>query len=203
MISVIFKHEWVKLTRSKTKVCFLISVLLIGIYAIHYGNMEIKKQKSNMAFAENECRSYAIKSIESLDGDTSLWQYRVATRPGFARWITPYFAALHPSPFASLSIGQRDLSSYFHNLTGLSLYMQLYRPEISNPHKLLAGNFDLSFVVIFLFPLLILALTFDLVSAEKEMGTFPMLVLQSKAIVKLLLIKFLFYSLLACFLVWS
>lgn len=203
MISVVFKHEWTKLIRSKAKICFLGILFITGLYSIHYGNKEIKKQKANMAFAEKECQTYISKSIESLSGDTSLWQYRVASRPGFARWRAPHFAAIPPSPFSSLSIGQRDLSPYFHTLTGLSLYMQLYRPEISNPHKLLAGNFDFSFVIIFLLPLLILALSFDLISNEKEMGTFPILVIQSSAIRKIILIKFLFHFLLVCILVWT
>jgi ABC-2 type transport system permease protein len=162
----------------------------------------MQKQKTNIAFAEKECQKYNLESIERLKGDTSLWQYRVASRPGFARWRVPHFAAMHPSPISSLAIGQRDLSPYFHNLTGLSLYMQLYRPEISNPHKLLAGNLDLSFVIIFLLPLLILVLTFDLISGEKETGTFPILVIQSRSIRKLLLLKFLFYFLLVCILMW-
>lgn len=198
MISVIFKHEWVKLIRSKAKVCFLVLVILIGLYSIHYGNMEIERQKKNIAVAEHECKKYKFESIKNMDGDTSLWHYKLATRPGFARWKTPYPAALYPSSFSSLSLGHRDLSPYFHNLTGLSFYMQLYRPEISNPHKLLAGNFDLGFVVIFLLPLVIVALTFDLISGEKEMGTFPMLVIQSRAIGKPILLKLLFYFLLVC-----
>lgn len=203
MISVVFKHEWTKLIRSKAKICFLGILFITGLYSIHYGNKEIKKQKANMDFAEKECQTYISKSIESLSGDTSLWQYRVASKPGFARWRAPHFAAIAPSLFSSLSIGQRDLSPYFHNLTGLSLYMQLYRPEISNPHKLLAGNFDFSFVIIFLLPLLILALSFDLISNDKEMGTFHIMVIQSSAIRKIILIKFLFHFLLVCILVWT
>lgn len=43
--------------------------------------------------------------------------------------------------------------------------------EIENPHNLLTGSFDLAFVLVYLFPLVILALSFNLLSQEKEQGT--------------------------------
>ena len=43
--------------------------------------------------------------------------------------------------------------------------------KFDNPLNLLAGRFDLAFVFVFLFPLLILALSYNILSAEKEGGT--------------------------------
>lgn len=43
--------------------------------------------------------------------------------------------------------------------------------EIENPHRLLTGRFDLAFVLIYLYPLLILALAYNLLSIENEQGT--------------------------------
>jgi ABC-2 type transport system permease protein len=47
--------------------------------------------------------------------------------------------------------------------------------EIENPVNLLTGSFDIAFVVIFLLPIFILAMTYDLLSSEKERGTFAMI----------------------------
>jgi ABC-2 type transport system permease protein len=43
--------------------------------------------------------------------------------------------------------------------------------ELENPHRLLTGRFDLAFVLIYLYPLLVLAFSYNLLSAEKEQGT--------------------------------
>ncbi len=47
--------------------------------------------------------------------------------------------------------------------------------EFENPVNLSFGAFDLAFVIAFLLPLLVIALSFDLISAERELGTLPML----------------------------
>lgn len=193
MIRIIFRHEWINLVRSKAKLAFILMLVVASAYAVHYGNRQINKQKNNIAFAESECINYKIDGIKNLEGDTTKWQYRIASRPGFARWRHPHAAAMNPTEFATLSIGQRDLNPYFHNLTGLSLYMQLFKSEISNPQKLLAGNFDFSFIIIYLLPLLIIVLSYGLISEEKEQGTFSLLVIQSGSIRKIVLLKFLFY----------
>lgn len=46
--------------------------------------------------------------------------------------------------------------------------------EIENPLHLLSGRFDLAFVILYLYPLVILALSYSLLSAEKENGTLAM-----------------------------
>jgi ABC-2 type transport system permease protein len=44
-----------------------------------------------------------------------------------------------------------------------------------NPLKLLIGHFDLAFVVLFLYPLFILAVSFDLLASEREQGTLALI----------------------------
>jgi ABC-2 type transport system permease protein len=47
-------------------------------------------------------------------------------------------------------------------------YYQLFENELPNPVNLLAGNFDLAFVLIYLFPLLLIVFCYGLFSAERE-----------------------------------
>jgi ABC-2 type transport system permease protein len=47
--------------------------------------------------------------------------------------------------------------------------------EITNPLNALTGGFDVAFVIVFLLPIVIIALTFDLVSREKEMGVIALI----------------------------
>jgi len=46
---------------------------------------------------------------------------------------------------------------------------------LENPLQLLTGRFDLAFVVVYLLPLFILALTYNIVSLEREQGTLALL----------------------------
>jgi ABC-2 type transport system permease protein len=81
------------------------------------------------------------------------------------------YAVLPPAPLAALAVGQSDLLPYYFRMTTDARETVLAATEIENPHRLLAGRFDLAFVLIYLYPLLILALTYNLLSGEKEQGT--------------------------------
>jgi ABC-2 type transport system permease protein len=81
------------------------------------------------------------------------------------------YAVLPPGPLAPLAVGQSDLLPYYFKMTTDAKETVLAATELENPHRLLAGRFDLAFVLIYLYPLLILALTYNLLSAEKEQGT--------------------------------
>jgi ABC-2 type transport system permease protein len=75
------------------------------------------------------------------------------------------------------------------SITIRALEAQKYDTDLNNPYNLLSGNLDLSFVIIYLFPLLIIALTFNLLSEEKEAGTWQLITAQSTSSIKYLLSK--------------
>ena len=56
-------------------------------------------------------------------------------------------------------------------MTAHADYTFLNQTEIANALNLAAGSFDVAFVLIFVLPIFIVALTFDLLSREKEQGT--------------------------------
>jgi ABC-2 type transport system permease protein len=84
------------------------------------------------------------------------------------------YAVLPPLPLAPLSIGQGDLLPSYYRMSTDARETVLSAVELENPRTLLTGRFDLSFVMIYLYPLLILALTYNLLSVEKEQGTLPL-----------------------------
>lgn len=81
------------------------------------------------------------------------------------------YAAMPPGPLASLVIGQSDLYPYYALVTTANRQSALAHDEIENPTHLMSGRFDLGFVVVVLYPLVILALGYNLLSGEKEQGT--------------------------------
>jgi ABC-2 type transport system permease protein len=58
----------------------------------------------------------------------------------------------------------------------------IHNNDIENPSHLLSGHFDLAFVIVYLFPLLIFALSYNLLSAEREIGTLRLLMSQPLAL---------------------
>lgn len=82
------------------------------------------------------------------------------------------FAILPPEPLAVLGIGQSDLQPFYFRISTESLQKILNADETANPGHLLSGRLDLGFAMIVLYPLVILAIGYDMLSAEKENGTF-------------------------------
>ncbi|MXZ40141.1 MAG: DUF3526 domain-containing protein [Holophagales bacterium] len=81
-------------------------------------------------------------------------------------------AVLAPGPLTALAIGQSDLLPYYYDVniyTNEASFQQ--NGEIENPLNLMVGRFDLAFAVVYLLPLLVLALSFNVLSEEREQGT--------------------------------
>ena len=81
-------------------------------------------------------------------------------------------AVLAPGPLTALAIGQSDLLPYYYDVniyTNEASFQQ--NGEVENPLNLMVGRFDLAFAVVYLLPLLVLALSFNVLSEEREQGT--------------------------------
>ncbi len=113
---------------------------------------------------------------------------------GNALYYLQHSTIHEPSSWAAFSIGQRDVNPFIVKVSMLTLEGQLYDSEMSNPKNLLYGNFDLAFVFVFLFPLLIIAFCHNLISAEQESGVWNLLRSQPVSVRKIigwrLLIRF-------------
>ncbi len=89
----------------------------------------------------------------------------------YASVYAPQHAFLPPAPLLPLCAGQSDLFPAAFTIAGRQTEPATATEQTENPLKLLVGHFDLAFVLIYLYPLLVLALSFDLVATEKEGGT--------------------------------
>lgn len=88
------------------------------------------------------------------------------------------FAVMPILPLAPLAFGQSDIQPNYYRITYRSKANFMYDTEIENPWNLLTGHFDLSFVIIYVLPLLIFSLSYNLLSGEREHGTLKMLLSQ-------------------------
>lgn len=98
-----------------------------------------------------------------------------------------------PSPYLPLAIGQWDLQPSTYKV-GLDMPLE-WQPrgrvvqQLDNPWLLKSGRFDLAFVTLILFPLLMLALTFDAVSADRESGTLALLAASGVSLRRVVMIR--------------
>ncbi|MEF3366621.1 DUF3526 domain-containing protein, partial [Methylocystis sp. 9N] len=83
-------------------------------------------------------------------------------------------AALAPAPLALVATGQSDLLPPAIRVTTGSKDSFLFADEIDNPANLMSGATDLAFVIVFVYPLVILAMAFNLLAGEREQGTMAM-----------------------------
>ena len=80
-------------------------------------------------------------------------------------------ATMPPGVLAPLAVGQSDLLPYYLKVTLRSRDALVGGGELENPVHLLFGQFDLAFVFLYVYPLLILTLGYNMISGEREAGT--------------------------------
>ncbi len=91
-------------------------------------------------------------------------------------------AVLPPAPLPLLATGQSDLSPGHETVVLWKLAAPAdTRSELENPSHLMAGPFDLAFVLVWLFPLFLLAPVYDLMAGDRETGTLRLALAQGIA----------------------
>lgn len=188
-------YEWKLLLRSRTVLGLFLITLGAGIYGIYFGKFEMDKQAARIT----EVQAYEQAQFKDLMTwsklDTSIAEnqekYEQAVSPTGVGWNKhfTYFVVNEAHPTAGLCLGQRDLFPVYYGFNVTDLARQLNVGELANPMRLLTGNFDLSYVLIFLLPLLIISLFYNLYAAEKEGGTLPLLKSQTVATANIFLAK--------------
>lgn len=89
-----------------------------------------------------------------------------------------WLALLPPAPLAALAVGQGDVYPNYIKVTARSLDALVSGDQIEHPLAVASGQFDVAFVVLFLYPLLIFAISFDLTASERDRGTLRMVLSQ-------------------------
>ena len=93
------------------------------------------------------------------------------------RELLPRIAVLPPGPLAAIAVGQRDVLPHTIRLTTKTRLYSTGQDDTS-PLRQSNGPFDLAFVFVFLLPLVIIALSYDLLSVERERGTLALVLSQ-------------------------
>jgi ABC-2 type transport system permease protein len=153
--------EWRLLVRSRLALCALTLLLVLSTLAVLSGMREVARQQQTIArlagLQQQELTAQARKYVHGGDA-------------GSAAYYTFHGTWDAPSHTAFLALGLRDAAPYVLRLRALALQAQLHEGESFNPELALAGRFDFAFVLVYLAPLFVIALLYDLVSGERRSG---------------------------------
>lgn len=194
MIKRIVQHEWMLLSREKILyIAIPIYVLLIA-YGVFNGTQWKAFLQENTAeavmLADKGFASKIAKADRLASGeDPYSFNEDPRVAAALARFKGYEFAAKTPSPAAAIAIGQSDVLPSYLKVQWRPMFKQPNTDEIENPKNLAVGAFDLSFVLIYLYPLLIVALSYNILSSERENGTQALLLSQPVTVAQFVLGK--------------
>lgn len=159
-------HEWRLLCRSRLAMAGLLLLLALSTLAVVSGLREVSRQQQAIA-----------RLADLQQAELAAQQEKLARRgdPGAVAYYTFLATWDSPAPAAFLALGLRDTAPYVLRVRALALQAQLHEGEAFNPELALAGRFDFAFVLVYLVPLLLIALLYDLVSGERQAGRLAML----------------------------
>ena len=212
MLRSIISFESRLLIRDGVALPAILLFLIMVAYAGHVGSGIIAETKAVQQSHQERyteriagMRQDAVELEQEMTRDgTSLETFTMGVRHPYAVGTAQgQVVLLEPGPLAAFSVGQMDMQP-----PAFSVRMAGARPlgdtaTLENPFKLLVGHFDLTFVFLFMFPLLILGLTFGLTSSERESGLLRMLLTQPVSLTRVVMGKLIVRGLilLACMLI--
>lgn len=165
MLVLLFKN----FIRSKGTKIGLFFLLLIGFISLLIGHQFQQKQRQTITETALYQKEHIARNAAFHKDEMGLLLYYIK------------FSLVNKTlPLNSLAIGQRDVNPSIQSVTIRGLEGQKYDAELHNPNNLLAGNLDFGFVLIYLFPLIIIAFSYNIISEEKESGTWKIVATQSQ-----------------------
>lgn len=154
--------------RNKAYLIALVFLLAAGLMAIYTGKKFLDRNEDIIAKSGSFQKESIARNVKFHKDDLGLILYYVK------------FNLVNETPkLAALNMGMRDLNPSIQGVTIRNLEEQRYNSDFYNPANAAVGNFDFSFVLIFLFPLVIIAFCYNLISEEEEKGTWKLLSVQS------------------------
>ena len=176
----IYNLEFKLFFRNSSSWIGIIVLLITGFAGLYFGKTFIANQQAVIEKAAMLQKKNTLSNIDHFGKDIGLLFYH-----------NKFSLANAPNAWAAFANGQRDINPYLISVTMLGLEGQIYDTDINNPVSLLLGNMDLSFVFIFLFPLVIIAFSYNLLSEQKESGVWSLLRAQTNQSFQVIWQKFL------------
>ena len=196
MLFRVVRNEWRGLAADRTLLAVTIVLAGVMLFAASNGarwSALQQERHGNLVAEENErLEEMRAELLRIAGGGSPRSRFYDPRNPAqVGQNFAAGYALLPPEPLAPLSVGQSDLLPAHYKITLGSREALFAGDELDNPTNLLTGSFDVAFVIVFLYPLLILALGYNLLSGEKESGTLALTLAQPISLTRLAAAKIL------------
>ncbi len=179
----IIKNEWRNLIAEKSFLILAVVFAFLLGYGIFNGAGWINERAAqSRILLEKQEQDFAEKREKTARGDKGSIEpgnYQPDPSDPYTIGMSLYTAVLPFAPTAVFSLGQSDVLDSEASVTVSTLQRtKADKKGFENPLSFLSGRFDLSFVIIYLLPLFVLALSFNLLSGEREQGILQLILSQ-------------------------
>ncbi|MEL6811354.1 MAG: hypothetical protein AAFP76_08480 [Bacteroidota bacterium] len=172
MLKYNFIYELKLLLRSRWIQVLSLTVLLLFGFSSFNGKQKADKRIADITLAKKEMQDNDARMLQILDSTERGLNVEIP------RWLHPKYpmvvgnyyprvAAMETQPMAFMATGQADMFTPYIEPTVRGDDYALNFTEMTSPVQLLFGSFDLAFVIVYLLPLLIIAFSYNVLSAEK------------------------------------
>ena len=205
--NIINRYEFISLIRQKWIQSLLVVLVILLSFASINGFQRVEQRVADIQDAQatvQEKDALGVILLDSIEAGFSVDvpRWYMPDKPNVVGSNYLRVAAMPPGDLAVIATGQSDIYSHYVKPVLYGESFELNYTELSNPVQLMFGSFDISFVVIYLLPLIVIAFTYNIVSQEREEGTLQVVASQPISIFQWMLQKALIrYLLLAGILV--
>ena len=173
-------------------IALIVSLLILGGYATYSGKSQLTRlaqAKADYAQTRNAALDAWREELVEIESAPGAAAPAYAARPMNIR--KPAVAPV--APLGDFAIGASDLLPAQTELSAWVNPADLFNEyEFANPTLLSIGRFDLSIMVVLLLPLLMIAASFDIWSAERESTRARLIAAQAGAVKSLIWSRLLF-----------
>jgi ABC-2 type transport system permease protein len=180
MFTTILHFDFKQLLRSKITILFLLVFSVLGLFSYNQGeNLYLQNTDIIDSLIHKQSQQY-LKTQNLYDTISYPTQGKLEEEtPYMISYLYQVVCDKKISPLSILTIGQNDVHEIVKSgRFGINIFTNSFT-EFKNPEQLQVGNIDLTFFVIYLFPLLFIALAYNAKSDDKEMGRYNLLVSQA------------------------
>ena len=189
--------EILHLTRSPFKIISILLYIIAVIYGCQNGYNLFKKHNNEIMSIKADYEESIEKMLvkyEEIENGTLNKSRRDPTTPYWAIWNTPSYAFKYPSSMMVFSLGQSEQYGYYKRVTNWSsTFDNDLAEEIANPERLAMGTLDFNFVLIYLTPILLIILLFNIGGLEKDLNFDNLIYVNNISKKNWLLSRFSFY----------
>ena len=161
---------------------------LVGLWSVRTGIQQYAFYKTgadSLLVANQKNYSQVKAELDTLKADTV--QRAAIETPFTLDWKLKYMISRPVNPLSVLTTGQNDVSVLHKSARMNQPVFSNDFDEFKNPLQLMAGPFDFTFFLLFLYPLWFMALTYPVNSYEKEQGIWPWWQMTGRVVPKIVL----------------